>query len=109
MIKTGKKTMEWEKVRKTELIPQFESWGITSCEIHLEGVCWNNNALGFAHTKKRRDIKTPEDLREVVLACNPCHAIVERHCQEYFGVDMLVFLRGIIERRHKNQNTYRSL
>jgi len=109
MIKPGKKTKEWEKVRKTELIPQFESWGITSCEIHLEGVCWNSNALGFAHTKKRRDIKTPEDLREVVLACNPCHDIIEYHCQEYFGVDMLTFLRGIIERRHKNQNTYRSL
>lgn len=108
MIKAGKKTLEWEKVRRTELIPQFEEWGITTCEIKIEGVCWNNNALGFAHTLKRRDITTPEQLRRVVLACNPCHDIVEHRCQEYFGVSMETYLEGIIKRRHE-QNTYRSL
>lgn len=94
MLKTGKKTKEWNKAR-LELKKQFQDWGITTCEIRLEG-CRNNWSLGFAHTRKRRDVT---DLKRVVLACNPCHSKVEYFCNEYTGMNMEDYLESIIERR----------
>lgn len=59
----------------------FEEKGITSCEVRYPG-CLGNQFLQFAHKHKRvwyRD--KPEllsDFNEVVLACQSCHAIIER-------------------------------
>lgn len=73
-IGAGKKTNEWKSIRE-QLIETFKNWGITECEIRHEG-CWRNNALGFAHVDKRRNLRLGE-LTKVVLACTPCHQWVE--------------------------------
>lgn len=92
------KQAEWYKVMHGELIPQFQEWGITSCEIGFDS-CTKMTYLGFAHTKKRRFISSDEDLRRVVLACQPCHSTVEYFCKEKTGQDMTIFLEGIISKR----------
>jgi hypothetical protein len=70
----GRKTREWEKIRR-ELKIRFERVGIISCEIRLKQ-CWGGYALSFAHTKKRADM-LPGDIEIAVLACAPCHTAVE--------------------------------
>lgn len=74
-IKPGKKTKAWDSAR-ADLKKKFSEWGITECELKLEG-CWVNNALGFAHVDKRRNLVETE-LTEVILACTPCHTVVEK-------------------------------
>lgn len=74
MRPTGKKTKAWDNAR-ADLKMEFLALGITSCELRYPG-CWFDNALGFAHAAKRRKL-TAEDLNHVVLACNPCHDILE--------------------------------
>lgn len=86
------KTKEWEKIRK-ELKKDFYKRGITKCELNYEG-CWRDNALSFAHLDKRRNV---EDLREVVLACVPCHQKIE-----YIGRDNM---RDILEKVIANRET----
>ena len=58
----------------------FESKGITRCEVMLEG-CMGNQFLSFAHRKKRRFYRLcPDklsDFNEVILACIPCHQLIE--------------------------------
>lgn len=73
-IRPGKKQKEWQNVR-VQLKKAFTAAGITECELNLEG-CWKNNALSFAHIDKRRYL-SKEDLKKVVLACIPCHQVVE--------------------------------
>lgn len=72
--KMGKKGLEWVRVRN-ELKKRFVRAGITRCELKFMG-CWGDNALGFAHLKKRRNL-IGNEIYEVVLACNPCHDRVE--------------------------------
>lgn len=88
----------WYTVMHEEIIPQFDRWGIRSCEINLHQ-CIGNRYLGFAHTKKRNNIHTPEELRRVVLACQPCHNIVEYMCIQYTGKTMTNYLEEIIQKR----------
>jgi sugar phosphate isomerase/epimerase len=97
MIKIGDKTKEWIKVRK-ELKKEFEETGITQCEIGLEG-CTRGLFLGFAHTKKRRDVT---DLKRVVLACSNCHSKIEYACHRWTGKSMEDFLEGIIKNRSQS-------
>ena len=73
--KRGKKVNEWEKVRRG-LVKAFDRAGITRCELRYAG-CWFNNALGFAHSLKRRNITTPEQMTECCLCCNICHDQIE--------------------------------
>ena len=101
MIKKGKKTKEWERVRK-ELKKQFYESDITVCELDLNG-CWFNNGLGFAHTRKRRNVI---DLYCVVLACNPCHQKIEYESEKYTGMDMETYLESIIARRNETQQRW---
>lgn len=91
-MKAGKRTKEWNEIRK-ELVIEFEDKGITTCEIKF-AVCWRNNALGFAHLDKRRYLKG-EQLRVVVLACNPCHQVIEKWPRE----QMRELLQDIIDAR----------
>lgn len=95
------KVDEWYKVMHSEIIPQFQRWGITTCEIKLSVHCRLTNYLTFAHTKKRRKITTPEDLRRVVLACQPCHEVVEYSCIDVTGKTMQEYLDEIIENREE--------
>src|SRR5688500_12937633 len=71
----GKKTRQWMTVR-ARLKRRFDAAGITSCELGYPG-CWNDEALGFAHGRKRRHLKDNEIETLVVLACNPCHDRIE--------------------------------
>jgi len=74
MKKAGKRTKDWERVRRN-LKPKFERVGITTCELRYEG-CWSDNGLGFAHTKKRANLG-PGELSVVALLCNSCHDKIE--------------------------------
>ena len=69
------KTAVWESHRR-KLKPRFLAAGITCCELRYEG-CWVDNALGFAHAKKRRNLR-PEEQQVVILACTVCHQVIER-------------------------------
>lgn len=89
----GKKTDEWAEARKN-ILRDFESRGIISCELRLSG-CLGNLFLSLAHSRKRRNIKTAEDLYEVVLACQNCHEIIE-----YSGIEnMYTYVKEAIRRR----------
>lgn len=92
MLGKGKKTKAWERSRQ-KLKKEFLEKGITTCEIRMYG-CFNDNFLGFAHIDKRRFL-TDEELMKVVLACQPCHDIVERWPRE----KMREFLENIIKNR----------
>lgn len=71
----GKKTRQWIVVR-LRLKRRFDAAGVTSCELGYPG-CWKDEALGFAHGRKRRHLKDNEIESLVVLACNPCHDRIE--------------------------------
>lgn len=73
------KTKWWALCRKN-LKEIYYDKGITTCELRFKG-CWINNALGFAHKKKRKeylcDPASLGDFNETILACNHCHNIIE--------------------------------
>lgn len=48
-----------------------------------------------AHSRKRRNITTPEELREVAIACVSCHAAIEILPE----AEMTRIVREIIARR----------
>lgn len=89
----GKKTKEWDRVR-AGLKVKFQRAGITECEAKFPG-CWCDNALGFAHTLKRRNITTPSLLEEVAILCNACHDV----CEKWPEIRMTEFIRGLISQR----------
>lgn len=74
--KAGKKTKEWQAVWRHEVKPMLERAGITRCEFGYEG-CWGGNGLTPAHSLKRRNITTPDQLKEVALACIVCHQLLD--------------------------------
>lgn len=71
----GKKTNQWNKDR-AKLKVEYEYKGITTCELRFEG-CWFNNALSFAHRYKRNDPRCDNTFEGTILACIPCHDIIE--------------------------------
>lgn len=74
------KITERNKDANRRLKKIFTEKKITRCEIRMPG-CWHDNALGFAHRKKRREYYAePEklyDFNEVILACVVCHQKIE--------------------------------
>lgn len=88
--KKGKEDMEAREENKKEM----EEMGITECEIQFPDICWKNNALTFAHPAKRRKL-TKEDLRRVIVACTPCHQVIEKWPAE----KMEAFVNEIIKKR----------
>jgi len=82
---------------RAKLKVKFLSWGITSCELRYPGTCWGDNALGFAHAKKRRFLK-PHELGIVVLCCNPCHDILESLPADLMETEVM----AMISQRKKN-------
>lgn len=97
MKRAGKRTLAWEYER-AKLKKEFEAIGVTSCELRYPGTCWGGYALGFAHSKKRRFITTLSDLRKVVLACNPCHDVLESLPHDLMKVEV----ETVISTRKKN-------
>jgi len=75
MKQVGKKTKTWVEVRDM-LKAKFHHAGITECELKLNNICWKDNALGFAHSKKRRKLEEG-DITMVALLCQPCHMEIE--------------------------------
>ena len=70
--KAGKKVRAWDEIRTKELKPAFKRAGVVECELRWHK-CTKDNFLGFAHSRRRRNIETPEQMREVCLACVNCH------------------------------------
>lgn len=81
-FKPGKKTKASNKAN-VDMKKECQRLGIFICELQFEG-CWRDPG-GFAHSLKRRNITTPEQLREAVLACNHCHDIIERWTEKEMG------------------------
>lgn len=96
MIRPGKKTREWERER-AKLKKKFLQAGISYCEVmHDPAYCWRNMGLGFAHSKKRRNI-VGDEIREVILACPQCHQWLEYELSEK---EMTEFVRNVIKNRN---------
>jgi hypothetical protein len=87
------RVQQWDNARK-KLKIAFRQVGITTCEVRLDGNCWRDNGLSFAHSKKRNDIQGDE-LYEVVLACAYCHTMMEGMDKEA----MTKLVRSIIAKR----------
>lgn len=99
--RVGKKTTEWSSARQ-DVIDFFRDINIPwTCEAKLEG-CTGELYLTLAHSKKRRDIKTPEELREVALLCSTCHGIVDAWKKE----NTEFFIKRIIQNRGKNNGRF---
>lgn len=88
MIKAGKKTLEWEAVKK-QLKIAFENAGITTCEVGPvlmnDARYWmqaeksrHNFFLTWAHGKKRRHLEENELVTLVALCCVDCHNFIEQ-------------------------------
>jgi hypothetical protein len=100
--KKGRDNVDNVAERKKE----FEKAGITECEISaykptmavFAKICWHNNALGFAHGKKRKKL-TKEELKKVILGCTPCHTIIEYECLKKTGMTMEQFIDAVIAAR----------
>ncbi len=93
MNRRGKKTREWESVRR-RLAVKFTEMGITTCELGYEG-CRRNDYLSWAHGRKRRHLVGDELESLVILACQPCHQQIERLFEE----DMCSIVMDVIEAR----------
>lgn len=89
--KAGTKTKTWVEIRDM-LKAKFFHAGITECELRLNKICWKDNALSFAHSKKRRKM-TEDDIKEVALLCQPCHLEIE------YKPEMENIIKGIIAAR----------
>ncbi len=93
MLKAGKKTKRWQAVR-AKLKVQFAAKGITSCELGYEG-CKRDDWLSFAHGRKRTRLQGNELESLTILACTPCHDVIERMSPEA----MLAIVRSVISER----------
>lgn len=89
-FKRGPKTRKWDSDRE-KLKKEFHRAGITRCELNYDG-CQRDNFLGFAHSKKRRNVVTTDDREEVILACQNCHDRIEKqtHVLMYNIVNLVI-------------------
>src|SRR5437762_1744444 len=82
LVKRETNQEAWNRIRDTEVAPDFIAKGLYDwCELLLP-VCEGNHNLAFAHSKKHIDwaIEEPQrgiDIREVVRACGKCHHFIE--------------------------------
>lgn len=96
--RSGKKTTAWERTRR-KLKVKFEAMGITSCEFNFPR-CTPNDYLSFAHSLKRVDIKTQEQLEEVAVACFSCHSILDLNMTHE---GMAEAVRTVIQQRSQRE------
>jgi len=81
IIKSGKKTKEWNKARAV-LKKEYFEMGIVYCELgfnrgRLVNGCTGGMFLGFAHRYKRNDPKCEHTFEKTILACTNCHNRIE--------------------------------
>lgn len=62
----------WPQVRR-QIKPKFTSAGINYCELSWEKCEWPKTKT-FAHSLRHRFIATKEQMEEVILTCQKCHA-----------------------------------
>jgi hypothetical protein len=79
-IRVGKVFSKWSEVRISVLQSLLDE-GIQTCELELED-CTHGMFLTLAHSKKRRFIKSEEELAEVIVACSGCHDKIEAFSKE---------------------------
>lgn len=95
----------WEQKYRPKVKSLFYSRGITYCELRLQD-CKGSAFLSFAHSLPRREIKTEEQMMEVILTCNNCHQIIEgnlydKTLQKFWSrEDMYNTVKEIISKRH---------
>jgi len=89
------KTAVWTAHRR-KLKTRFLRVGITRCELRYPG-CWHDNALGFAHAKKRRNLR-PDEEEVVILACTTCHQTIEHMPEAEMG---RIVIQTIANRRRQ--------
>lgn len=70
----------WNSARP-KIKERFLEAGITTCELRYPG-CTHADFRTFAHSLRRNKIQFREDMEEVVLACQPCHAILDAFPQD---------------------------
>lgn len=90
----GRKTKEWQAAWR-EMKPRFERAGVVFCELRRDPNCTPNHFLTPAHSRKRRNITTPEGLREIVIACVHCHQAIELLPE----AEMEAIVQGVIAAR----------
>jgi hypothetical protein len=92
-LRPGPKTKAWDKARAALKVDHV-AMGITTCEFQYPG-CWHDDALSFAHSRKRSDPLF--DINEVAVACTPvCHHKLD---VEMSHAEMLEAVKGVIWRR----------
>jgi hypothetical protein len=92
-LRPGPKTKAWDKARAALKVDHV-AMGITTCEFQYPG-CWYDEALSFAHSRKRNDPLF--DINEVAVACTPvCHHKLD---VEMSHAEMLEAVKGVISRR----------
>lgn len=98
----GKRGSEWLTARRW-LKRHFRYAGITTCEAMLRG-CYFDNALSFAHCKKRRKMLEGE-IYHVALLCVPCHSVYEHlpHEEMHVKIHEIIERRGIIAPQQKGE------
>jgi len=112
MIKPGKKTKEWEAIKK-KLKPAFAAVGITYCEVghylmqdpDYEAQMLQNRHnffLTWAHGDKRNNLVGDELTTLVALSCVDCHNLIER----LPSAEMRQIIENIIAQRRVQPSTY---
>lgn len=95
MRRYGKKTLEWDTVRK-ELKQIFFDNGVTSCELGWPQ-CYHNNYLTWGHGRKRRFLSGNELKTLVILVCQNCHKTLD---EEMTHEEMYDTVIAVIEKRN---------
>jgi hypothetical protein len=100
----------WNSAKK-KIKLEFRRSGITRCEVGYD--CCDNLALGFAHSLRRMYIATKEQMEEVILACQKCHAKLDakKHDVTYDEVREIIHkrprkVRSIYLDKHYNKDTW---
>lgn len=83
----------WNSAKK-KIKLKFSRAGVFTCEVKYD--CCDNRALGFAHSRRRKYIFTKEQMEEVVLACQRCHALLD--AREHDETESIV--KRLIRSRH---------
>lgn len=98
-----RKKTEWDKIRP-KVKEAFREVNILSCEvIHPETLrkldcCKGQWTSAFAHVDKKRHLKEGE-IEKVILACQPCHDVIEYFCDKNFGMTMREYVEWVISMR----------
>jgi len=98
-LKSGKRTAKRRAV-VVKMKKLCASIGVASCELKMEPGCLRDWALGFAHSRKSRNIVTDAHWEECALACIKCHERIELLPEQ----DMGDVIRKVIANRPKSVN-----